>query len=324
MAAGAPYSVEEDRLPALLDGETELRVFDAKPLYHIALDAGGEGKAITFDGKLAAYLLNPSASEYSVGHLAAEYGVQRLCVRGLPRRGGCWAGLCEALQAKVTADGMDKLLRTIELPLARVLADMERYGMQLDGAGLEAFGQTLKTELDGCLARIWEAVGYEFNLNSPKQLGQALFDKLGLPPRKKTKSGYSTDAETLESLRGLSPGDRGYPAVPGIPETEQHLCGGAAAAAGSGRPGAQHLYPDRDPHRPHQLHRAESAEHPGAHQLGSRLREFFTAKPGWLLADADYSQIELRILAHISGDETMRQAFANGEGHPPQHRRQDL
>ena len=313
VAAGAPYSVEEDRLPALLDGEAELRVFDAKPLYHIALDAGGEGKAITFDGKLAAYLLNPSASEYSVGHLAAEYGVQPAFVCEDCPDAGVLAGLCEALQAKVTADGMDELLRTIELPLARVLADMERYGMQLDGAGLEAFGQTLKTELDGCLARIWEAVGYEFNLNSPKQLGQALFDKLGLPPRKKTKSGYSTDAETLESLRGY------HPVIEDILQYRVYQKLNSTYVEGLLR----QLGPDGRVHSTFiqtetRTGRISSTEPnlqniPVRTQLGSRLREFFTAKPGWLLADADYSQIELRILAHISGDETMRQAFANGE-----------
>ena len=313
VADNAAFTVEESRLPALLDGETELRVFDAKPLYHIALDAGGEGKAITFDGKLAAYLLNPSASEYSVGHLAAEYGVQPAFVCEDCPDAGVLAGLCEALQAKVTADGMDELLRTIELPLARVLADMERYGMQLDGAGLEAFGQTLKTELDACLARIWEAVGYEFNLNSPKQLGQALFDKLGLPPRKKTKSGYSTDAETLESLRGY------HPVIEDILQYRVYQKLNSTYVEGLLR----QLGPDGRVHSTFiqtetRTGRISSTEPnlqniPVRTQLGSRLREFFTAKPGWLLADADYSQIELRILAHISGDETMRQAFAHGE-----------
>ena len=93
----------------------------------------------------------------------------------------------------------------MELPLARVLADMERIGFAVDAEGIRQFGVELKEELEALLARIYDEVGYTFNLNSPKQLGEALFDKLGLPPRKKTKSGYSTDAETLESLRPYSP-----------------------------------------------------------------------------------------------------------------------
>ena len=155
-------------------------------------------------------------------------------------------------------------------------------------------------------------MGYEFNLNSPKQLGQALFDKLGLPPRKKTKSGLLHRRGDPGSLRGY------HPVIEDILQYRVYqklnsTYGGAAAAAGSGRPGAQHLYPDRDPHRPHQLHRAESAEHPGAHPARQPPAGVLHREAGWLLADADYSQIELRILAHISGDETMRQAFANGE-----------
>ena len=93
----------------------------------------------------------------------------------------------------------------MELPLARVLADMERIGFAIDADGIRAFGDSLRSELDGILNNIYTTVGYSFNVNSPKQLGEALFDKLGLPPRKKTARGYSTDAETLESLRPYSP-----------------------------------------------------------------------------------------------------------------------
>ena len=114
------------------------------------------------------------------------------------------AGVCDTLAGRLDEQGQHQLLAEMELPLARVLADMERIGFAVDAEGIRRFGDTLRGELDGILQRIYAAVGYEFNLNSPQQLGEALFDKLGLPPRRKTKRGYSTDAETLESLRPYS------------------------------------------------------------------------------------------------------------------------
>ena len=115
------------------------------------------------------------------------------------------AALLERLAAELDASGQRKLHDEMELPLARVLADMERIGFAVDADGIRAFGDSLRGELDGILQNIYTEVGYEFNVNSPKQLGEALFDKLGLPPRKKNARGYSTDAATLESLRPYSP-----------------------------------------------------------------------------------------------------------------------
>ena len=310
---GNVWTVEDAALPALLEGEAELWVFDAKPLYRIALEAGGEGKAIRFDAKLAAYLLNPAASDYQAQQLEAEYApAPRFACPDLPAAGAL-EGLYDALAAKVEEQGMTGLLQDIELPLARVLADMERIGMPVDKDGLEAFGTLLKAELDKTLASIYEAVGYTFNLNSPKQLAEALFDKMGLPPRKKTKSGYSTDAETLESLRSYSP------VVEDILQYRTYQKLNSTYVEGLlkviGPDGRMHSTFNQTEARTGRLSSSEPnlQNIPIRTKLGSRLRQFFIAGPGCKLVDADYSQIELRILAHISGDETMKNAFLTGQ-----------
>ena len=174
----------------------------------------------------------------------------------------------------------------MELPLARVLADMERIGFAIDADGIRAFGDSLRSELDGILNNIYTAVGYSFNVNSPKQLGEALFDKLGLPPRKKNARGYSTDAETLESLRPYSPV---------IDEILKYRTYAKLLST----------YVDG-------LLNAEAADgrvHSTFIQTEARTG---LDGEGETLVDADYSQIELRILAHITGDEHMQQAFLNG------------
>ena len=309
----AVYPLDEAALVRLLDSNATLRVFDAKPLYHLALANGGEGKSIVFDAKLAAYLLNPAASSYTVENLAAEYSIQPAFRCEDAPLAGVLTGLYDALDAKVTEEGMDRLLAEVELPLALVLADMERTGMLVDREGLVAFGEKMKQELEGCLARIYEQVGYEFNVNSPKQLGEALFVKMGLPPRKKTKSGYSTNAETLESLRNESP------VIDDILQYRTYQKLNSTYVEGLlkviGPDGRMHSTFNQTEARTGRLSSSEPNMQniPIRTPLGSQLRQFFVAKPGCTLVDADYSQIELRLLAHISGDESMRQAFLTGQ-----------
>ena len=318
--AGGWYAVQEgqvfaptaQQLTALLDSGAEVWAFDAKPLYHLALDAGGEGRAIVFDGKLAAYLLNPSASDYKVTELAAEYGAAPAFVCEEYPDAGVLAALCSVLDARLTEQNQHALLTTMELPLARVLADMERTGFAVDADGIRRFGDALRAELDGILRAIYDAVGYEFNVNSPKQLGEALFDKLGLPPRKKTSRGYSTDAETLESLRPYSTvvddilKYRTYSKL-----LSTYVEGLLKALGPDGRIHSTFIQTEA------RTGRISSTEPnlqniPIRTELGSRLRGYFVAGTGKTLVDADYSQIELRILAHITGDEAMQQAFLSG------------
>ncbi len=306
------FALDESRLPGLLDGGAELFVFDAKPLYRLALEHGGVGAAIRFDGKLAAYLLNPSASDYQVAPLAAEYGVSPSFVCEEFPDAGVLAAVCDTLAKHLDEQGQHKLLEEMELPLARVLADMERIGFAVDAEGIRAFGDSLRAELDEILKRIYTTVGYEFNLNSPKQLAEVLFDKLGLPPRKKTKSGYSTDAETLESLRPYSEvvddilKYRTYAKL-----LSTYVEGLLKAQGADGRIHSTFIQTEA------RTGRISSTEPnlqniPIRTELGSRLRGYFVAGEGCTLVDADYSQIELRILAHITGDEAMCHAFASG------------
>ena len=306
------YLPDTDRLAALLDSDAEIWAFDAKPLYRLALEQGHIGKALHFDGKLAAYLLNPSATSYAVKSLAAEYGVTAAFHCEAAPDAGVLAALLERLAAELDASGQRKLHDEMELPLARVLADMERIGFAVDADGIRAFGDSLRGELDGILQNIYTEVGYEFNVNSPKQLGEALFDKLGLPPRKKNARGYSTDAATLESLRPYSPvideilKYRTYAKL-----LSTYVDGLLAAQAADGRVHSTFIQTET------RTGRISSTEPnlqniPIRTELGSRLRGYFVAGDGQQLVDADYSQIELRILAHITGDEHMQQAFLNG------------
>ncbi len=314
VAGKAVYRLEEADLLRLLDAPgVRLRVFDSQPLYLLALSHGQEGSAIQADEKLAAYLLNPASNRYLVEELAAGYGIRPgFRCEGLPDAGVLEA-LFETLEAGVKEQGMQPLLENIEFPLARVLASMTYTGMLVDRQGLEEFGATLRGELEGCLERIYKEVGYTFNLNSPKQLGEALFEKMGLPSRKKTKSGYSTDAETLESLRPYSP------VVEDILRYRTYQKLNSTYAEGL----LKALAPDGRLHSTFNQTEARtgrlSSSEPNLQnipirtELGSQLRRYFITSPGYVLLDADYSQIELRLLAHISGDETMRQAFRNGE-----------
>ena len=303
---------DEPQLAALLESGAELWAFDAKPLYHLALDHGGVGGALRFDGKLAAYLLNPSASSYAVAPLAAEYDVPAAFTCADAPDAGVLAALLDRLAAALEESGQRPLHDEVELPLARVLADMERAGFAVDAGGIRAFGDSLRGQLDGILQSIYEEVGYTFNVNSPKQLGEALFDKLGLPPRKKTSRGYSTDAETLESLRPYSPviGQilkyRTYAKL-----LSTYVEGLLNALGEDGRIHSTFIQTEA------RTGRISSTEPnlqniPIRTELGSHLRSYFVAGPGNLLVDADYSQIELRILAHVTGDEAMQQAFRDG------------
>ena len=305
-------SINSAEFMALLcDGACEKRCFDAKPLLRAALEAGREAKAVTFDAKLAAYLLNPAASGYDVPHLAAQYGVQPAfsCEYA---EAEVLAGLFDRLAQACEEEGLQGLLHDIELPLAGVLADMEYRGILVDRAGIEAFGKELSAALDAELAAIYGAVGYEFNVNSPKQLGKALFEDLGLPTRKKTKSGYSTNAETLESLREYSPVIDHILLYRTYQKLNSTYVEGLLKVIGPD--GRIHSTFNQTETRTGRISSNEPnlQNIPVRTELGSRFRRYFTAPQGSVLLDADYSQIELRVLAHLSGDEALQQAFLHG------------
>ena len=302
----------KDLLHLLADSSVEKRCFDAKPLFRAAFSAGITAKNITFDAKLAAYLLNPAASAYTVVRLAQEYGIVASFQGDFPEA-GVLAPLCAILREKIDADGMTMLLDEIEMPLCEVLASMEHHGILVDKNGITAFGQELQAVLATELAAIYDAVGYEFNVNSPKQLGKALFEDLGLPTRKKTKSGYSTNAETLESLRHYSPVIEHVLLYRTYQKLNSTYVEGLLKVIGAD--GRIHSTFNQTETRTGRISSGEPnlQNIPVRTELGSRLRKYFIAASGETLLDADYSQIELRILSHIADDKAMQEAFLTGQ-----------
>ena len=308
------YPLEDADLVRLLDNaDVTLEVFNSAPLYAKAMAAGGWGSSIVWDGKLAAYLLDASASKYQIGELVSSYRASAAFTCTDYPDAGRLADLFGKMKAEITACGEDALYNEIEFPLAQVLADMTRTGVLVDKDGIEQFGVKLREELEQVLTRIHMETGSAtFNPNSPKQLGEMLFDTMGLPHGKKTQRGWSTDAETLESLRD-------YPLVEDILQYRAYQKLNSTYVEGLlkviGEDGRIHTRFNQTEARTGRL----SSDNPNLQnipirtELGSQLRAYFVAKPGCVLVDADYSQIELRILAHITGDEHMQQAFLNGE-----------
>ena len=308
------YPLEDADLQRLLDNaDVTLDVFNSAPLYAKAMAAGGWGSSIVWDGKLAAYLLDASASKYQISELIPAYKAAAAFTCTDYPDAGRLADLFARMKAEITACGEDALYNEIEFPLAQVLADMTRTGVLVDKDGIEQFGVKLREELEQVLTRIHMETGSAtFNPNSPKQLGEMLFDTMGLPHGKKTQRGWSTDAETLESLRD-------YPLVEDILQYRAYQKLNSTYVEGLlkviGEDGRIHSTFNQTEARTGRL----SSDNPNLQnipirtELGSQLRAYFIAKPGCVLVDADYSQIELRILAHVTGDEHMQNAFRSGE-----------
>ncbi len=280
---------------------------------------------IVYDAAIAAYLIDPAKSDYTISLLAEEYlnvecreesGQLSLFEEGdssFARETACIIPLMEKTFEKIKEDGQDKLFSDIELPLVRVLADMQTDGIKIDRDQLSEFAEMLSAKIDELADGIYELAGEEFNINSPKQLGVILFEKLGLKAVKKTKSGYSTNAEVLEKLKDK------HPIIPLIMEYRQvaklksTYCDGLwAVIEADGRIHSNFTQTVTV------TGRISSTEPnmqniPVRTKLGRELRKMFVAKDGCVLIDADYSQIELRVLASIAEDEKMISAFKNNE-----------
>ena len=260
---------------------------------------------------LAAYLLNPNASDYSLSRLTGEYSVE-------PFRCDTATELCalvplaDKLSAEIDAKEQGPLLHDIELPLARVLAGMENVGFAVDRQGIYEYGEGMTDEIERLRMSICEQAGYEFNINSPKQLGEALFVKLGLPKGKKTKSGYSTSAEVLEELRYEFPIVSDVLEYRTLSKLKSTYCDGLLKAIAAD--GRIHSSFNQTETRTGRISSTEPnlQNIPVRTERGRELRRFFRAKDGCVLVDADYSQIELRVLAHIAADKNMIEAFRTG------------
>ena len=276
---------------------------DGKRLLHTLANAGQPLPQIAYDTMLAAYAINPQEKSYALSAFgdADASGVLSLRLRQ---------------QAQMKELGVENLYKQIELPLMRVLFDMEREGFAVDGSVLRALGEQLTAREEQLKSDIYRLANVgDFNVNSPKQLGEVLFgeDKLALKAGRKTSKGYSTDADTLEALRDA------HPVIPCILEYRQvsklRSTYIDALLRKIGPDGRIHTFFDQTGTATGRISSAEPnlQNIPVRTELGREIRRAFVASPGFVLVDADYSQIELRILAHFSGDAAMIDAFRRGQ-----------
>ena len=284
---------------------------DCKPVFaHLEL-CHCEPRGKWSDSMLMGYLLNPSSSDYDLSRLLQEYSAgsgEDLCstMNALPK-------LDAILTKKLQENGQEKLLYDIEMPLAQVLASMENIGFSVDAESIQKYGEQLEILVATLQQNIYDHVGYEFNINSPKQLGEALFEKLGLPSAKKTKTGYSTNAEVLEGLRNVHPVVDDILEYRTLAKLKSTYCDGLVKEIAAD--GRVHSTFNQAETRTGRISSTEPnlQNIPVRTEVGKELRRFFRAKEGWTLVDADYSQIELRVLAAIANDKTMIDAFLQDE-----------
>ena len=321
----------EALLRDLFSGDIAKAAHNVKDLTRALLERDLPAEGFVFDTALAGYLLDATAGGYDLQRLFVAYcgaelpapaHLERDAFSLLGNNAAAEAALCsytsavaalyEVLPPRLEELNMTALLHEMELPLCRVLAEMELAGFRIDGAALARFGEDLQQRIVTLEQSIYDMAGEEFNINSPKQLGAILFDKLQLPHGKKTKTGWSTNAEVLEKLRYEAP------IVDKVLEYRQYAKLRSTYADGLLRA----VSPDGRVRTSFQMTvtatgRLSSTEPnlqniPTRTELGSEIRRLFIAGDGNVLVDADYSQIELRLLAHMAGDEAMQQAFLSG------------
>lgn len=303
---------DKSEILAFLASPVKKAADDAKAHYRYALKYGGTLVGLVFDAAVCGYLLNPSATDYSTAALCAKLSVPYYEELDALADVQALHDLSAKGLAQLETDGMLSLWKNVEFPLTRVLASMEHEGVLVDPEGIRTFGEKLTERITELEKQIYELAGETFNIGSPKQLGVILFEKLGLPPKKKTKTGYSTNAEVLEELV------LEHPIVPLILEYRQYtklqstyVDGLLKTIAEDGRIHTNYKQTET------RTGRISSTEPnlqniPVRTSLGREMRKFFKAREGCILLDADYSQIELRLMAHLSGDEAMQEAFKSG------------
>ena len=271
-----------------------------------------------FDIMLAAYLLSPSDKDYPVKRIAEKYNISALNsnISGNETKleeAFLLNKLFEPVKEELEKRNQTELLEKIEQPLSEVLADMEITGFWADKNGIEAYGLQLAEELTNIQERIYTLADMKFNINSPKQLGYILFEKLNLPKGKKSKTGYSTSAETLEKLKGMHKIVDLILEFRALSKLKSTYCDGMSGLiTGENR---IHSSFNQTETRTGRISSTEPnlQNIPVRTERGRQLRKYFGAKEGCVLIDADYSQIELRVMAHISNDKNMVDAFKNGK-----------
>lgn len=341
------YSEKDNKAYLIKNIETLKPIFENKEIlkisykqkrdYILLKQIGIEPHNLMFDVEIAGYLLNSNISKYTIEYLSEEYlkvnidalikeepQEKQLTLFDMPKeekpskRNYIYAYLINklyyTLEEKMKETDTKELFKTIEMPLSEVLADMQYQGIYVDKEKLQEFGNELKTRLNELTSEIYELAGEEFNINSPKQLGEILFEKLQLPMGKKNKKGYSTGVEVLEKLKDV------HPIIEKLLEYRQIGKLNSTYVEG--------LIPciNENTHKIHSsFHQTVTATGrisstdpnlqniPTRNELGKNLRKVFIPEVNKTFIDADYSQIELRVLAHISNDEHMIDAFNKDE-----------
>ena len=305
------YSGELSEIKEIFEG-AEIICYDGKAIYHKLRAAGCDLTNTKFvDLLLYAYVLNPGGGSPTPESLATSF-VGKTPLSGVPC-GSLFAEIEGEMLKKIREIGAESILTDIELPLLKLLGEIEENGFMIDRSGMLEYAEALESLAGDLTGRIYMQVGREFNINSPKQLGEVLFEELMLPcKKKKTKSGYSTDAQTLEELRPYSP------IIDDILEyrqvTKLHGTYAAALPTVADENGRIHTDFKQALTATGRLSSAEPnlQNIPIRTKMGRQMRKYFISREGYSLLDADYSQIELRLLAHISGDYTMRESFISG------------
>ena len=285
---------------------------DVKSTMHRLDELGLCYGEFSFDTALATYDLNPSQSDYPVSKLATNFLGTTVDDDDAAACAEAMWHLRPVLEAELKKQGMEKLYYDMELPLCAVLYRMEKEGIAIDRKQLQQFGEMLAQRISDCEKLIYSYSDGPFNINSTRQLGELLFDKLGLPPVKKTKTGYSTNADVLEKLKNkhpIIPAIMDYRMLTKLKSTYADGLMKVICEDGRIRTTFQNLVTATG--------RLSSTEPnlqniPVRTDLGAEIRKMFVPKPGHVLVDADYSQIELRVLAHIASDKTMQNAFISG------------
>ncbi|MFA5576190.1 MAG: DNA polymerase I [Tissierellaceae bacterium] len=332
-----PTSFIDSFGPIFQDGEIEKIGHNLKKEFIALMRMGIELDNVTFDSMIAAYLINPTQSDYSINSLSREYlnssGIDEVELLGKGKGRRNYGQLTreelgemvsfsldtvfrieDKMKAIIEEQEMMGLYREIELPLVQVLASMEYLGFKIDVDELNRLGEEYDKEIEELTNEIYRLADMDFNINSPKQLGEVLFDKLSLPIIKKTKTGYSTDAEVLDKLKDMHPMVGKVLRYRQIVKLKSTYIDGLLALI------------KKDTNRIHSSFNQTitstgriSSTEPNLQNIpvrtedGRKIRRAFIAQDGYSLLDADYSQIELRILAHISKDPKLMDAFIHNE-----------
>ena len=309
---GTVYTSEDPgQILGYLTSEGKKTAFSAKSAYKLCFENQKELSGLVFICDLAGYLLNSQATDYTVSNLCGSNNVpyssnpEHADIISLP-------ALSEKLRSEVERMGMSSLLYEIEQPLCEVLASMEVLGVRVDSDGIRAFGKGLEADISELEQRIYLLAGRQFNINSSKQLGEVLFDDLGLPRGKKNHRGFSTSADVLEDLVPIHPIAQDildYRTLTKLRST--YVDGLLEEVCPDGRVRSEFKQTETRTGRISSSN-PNMQNIPVRKELGRNMRKFFIAAEGKTLLDADYSQIELRVLASMSGDENMRDAFLSG------------